>query len=161
MIATPLFLFFLGVVFVLVWLFAKTIDNRKWLTFLISLVLTPVVYFYIFYPLLNIFCSFHHQKYFDELAWNEKPALRFEMSKEILEKQLFIGKSKNEVEALLGASEWFGWDDSLKLNSSNKWNYKMGYKPGAFNLSQECLELVFKNNKVSSTTQYQLESTFE
>ncbi|WP_445736855.1 hypothetical protein [Mariniflexile sp.] len=161
MILTPLFVVFLIVVFLLVWAFTNTIDKRKWLSFLISLALTPLVYFYIFYPLINIFSSYHHEKHFDAEAWTEKPALRYEMSHEITNQELFMGKTKSEVQAILGPSEWYGWDDSIKANSPEKWNYNLGYKPGAFNLTQECLELEFKNNKVLSTKQYQLETKFE
>ena len=161
MIITPLFVVFFTVVFILVWIFARTIDKRKWVTFLIALVLSPFIYFYVFYPLINIFCSYHHQKYFDALAWKEKPALRYEMSDEMIQDSLFIGKHKNEVQNTLGASEWYGWDDSLKTNSPNKWNYNLGFKPGAFNMMQECLELVFKQDTVNSVSQYQLKKTFE
>ena len=161
MIYTPLFIVFLVALFILVWLFTNTIDKRKWLSFLISLVLTPIVYFYVFYPLLNIFSSYHHQKYFDAEAWTEKPALRYEMSGNILKDSVFFGKTKSDVERALGKPEWFGWDDSIKANSPEKWNYNLGFKPGALNNMQECLELVFKDNKVQSTNQYQLEQTFE
>ncbi|TGV01651.1 hypothetical protein [Flavivirga rizhaonensis] len=161
MILTPLFITFLVLVFVLVWLFANTIDKRKWVSLLISLLLTPVVYFYVFYPLLNIFSSYHHQKYFNTEAWKDKPELRYEMSQEILDKSLFLGKSKKEVETLLGKSEWYGWNDSLKRESTNKWNYNLGFKPGAFNNMQECIELDFINNTVVGIRQYQLEKTFE
>lgn len=161
MIFTPLFVIFLIVVFVLVWLFTNTIDKRKWLSFLISIGLTPVVYFYVFYPLINIFSSYHHEKHFDADAWEAKPALRYEMSNEITSKQLFLGKTKDEVKATLGKSEWYGWDDAIKANSPDKWNYNMGFKPGAFNMTQECLELEFKNNIVQSIKQYQLETKFE
>ena len=152
---------FLIIVFILVWLFTNTIDKRKWLSFLISIPLTYVVYFFVFYPLLNIFSSYHHEKHFDAQAWEKVPANRYEMSNEIISKQLFLGKTKKEVKAALGASEWYGWDDSIKANSPEKWNYNMGFKPGAFNMTQECLELVFKNNVVKSVKQYQLETKFE
>ena len=161
MIYTPLFIIFLIAVFILVWMFTNTIDKRKWLSFLISLALTPVVYFYVFYPLINIFSSYHHEKHFDAEAWKEKPAYRFEMSNEMTKQQFYKGKTKSEVEAILGTSEWYGWDDSIKANSPEKWNYNLGYKPGAFNLTQECLEIEFKNNKVVSVKQYQLETKFE
>lgn len=161
MIYTPLFITFLFLVFILVWLFTNTIDKRKWLSFLISLILTPIVYFYVFYPLLNIFSSYHHQKYFDDQAWKAKPALRYEMSGRIINDSLFIGKTKIEVENALGKSEWYGWDDSLKANSPNKWNYNLGFKPGALNYMQECIELVFKKNHVETVKQYQLEQKFE
>lgn len=161
MIITPLFIVFFTVVFILVWIFARTIDKRKWVTFLISLVLSPIIYFYVFYPFINIFCSYHHQKYFDVANWKEKPALRYEMSNEIIHDSLFIGKHKKEVQSMLGTSEWYGWDDSIKANSPNKWNYNLGFKPGAFNMMQECMELVFKQDTVNSVTQYQLKKTFE
>lgn len=161
MIVTPLFVVFLLIVFVLVWLFVKSIDKRKWLTFLVSIVLTPLVYFYVFYPLLNIFSSYNHQKYFDAVAWEKKPALRYEMSESILNKQLFKGKTKSEVEASLGKSEWYGWDDSIKANSPEIWNYNLGLKPGALNMQQECLELVFKNDTVVQSKQYQLKISYE
>lgn len=161
MILTPLFIIFLVLVFVLVWLFANTIDKRKWVSLLISLILTPLAYFYVFYPVLNIFCSYHHQKYFDAEAWENKPALRYEMSKEILDKNLFLSKSKKEIEAILGKSEWFGWNDTVKKTASDKWNYNLGFKPGAFNNMQECIEVQFNNNIVESVKQYQLEKAFE
>ncbi|AUP77948.1 hypothetical protein [Flavivirga eckloniae] len=161
MILTPLFITFLVLVFVLVWLFANTIDKRKWVSLLISLVLTPFAYFYVFYPVLNIFSSYHHQKHFDAEMWKDKPALRYEMSREIVDENLFLSKTKEEVETILGKSEWFGWDRSIKANSPDKWNYNLGFKPGAFNNMQECIELVFNNNAVVSVKQYQLEKTFE
>ncbi|MFY9242949.1 MAG: hypothetical protein WAO74_07980 [Polaribacter sp.] len=157
MVITPLFVILLLLVFILVWSFVKTIDKRKWLNFLVSIVLTPVVYFYIFYPLLNIFSSFHHDKYFDATAWKEKPALRFEMSNQIVEYNFFKGKTKTQVQETLGTSEWYGWDDSIKENSPDKWNYNLGFKPGAFNNQQECLELIFVSDTVVKSIQYQME----
>tara|TARA_R110000868_G_scaffold149519_4_gene371992 strand:+ start:822 stop:1316 length:495 start_codon:yes stop_codon:yes gene_type:complete len=161
MIITPTFVILFSVVFILVWIFANTIDKRKWVNFLITLVIAPLFYFYVFYPFINIFSNYHHQKHFNEETWVEKPALRYEMSREILQDSLFYGKTKKQVEAALGMSEWFGWDDSIKANTSDKWNYNLGYLPGAFNMKQECLEFEFKNNVVISTKQYQLETNFE
>jgi hypothetical protein len=154
----PLILFFL-LVFFLLWKFVKTIDERKWLTFIVSVLFTPLFYFYLFYPLLNIFSSYHHQKYFDTNAWKETPKLRFEMSNQIVDNQLFKDKTKSEVQNSLGTSEWFGWDEQIKENSPEKWNYNLGFKPGAFNTQQECLELVFKNGIVVKSSQYQMEKT--
>ena len=74
MVLTPFFIVMLLITFVLVWLFVRTIDERKWLNILVSIVLTPVVYFYIFYPLLNVFSTFHPEKIFDAAACNAKTA---------------------------------------------------------------------------------------
>ncbi len=161
MIITPTFVILIIIVFVLVWLFTNTIDKRKWLTFLLSIALTPIAYFYVLYPVINIFSSYHHEKYFKSEAWKETPRLRFEMLNNIIEDSLLIGKNKAEVKALLGTSEWYGWDDSIKANSPEKWNYNLGFKPGAFNNMQECIELHFINDTVKTIKQYQLEKTFE
>ena len=101
------------------------------------------------------------KKYFVEKAWKEKPALRYEMSKEMINDSLFMSKNKSEIQAILGKCEWYGWDETIKDNSLEKWNYNLGFKPGAFNMMQECIELEFKNNQVASVRQYQLEKTFE
>jgi type IV secretory pathway VirB6-like protein len=161
MILTPTFVILLIVVFILVWLFTNTIDKRKWLTFLISVILAPVVYFFVFYPILNIFSSYHHEKYFDADAWKEQPKLRYEMANNIVSDSLLIGKSKNDVEAFLGKPEWLGWDETIKADSQDKWNYNMGLKPGALNNMQECIEIQFKNGNAQTVTTYQLENTFE
>ena len=161
MILTPLFVIFFIIVFTLVWLFTNTIDKRKWVSFLLSLILAPLAYFFVFYPVLNIFSNYHHEKYFDAEAWNNKPSLRYEMINQIKNDSLLINKSKKEIQNLLGKSEWYGWNDSIKANSPEQWNYNLGFKPGAFNNSQECIEIIFKNNTVSSIKQYQLEKTFE
>ena len=161
MIFTPQLIIFLSISFVLVWLFANTIDKRKWIGFLISVIATPIVYFYVLYPLMNIFFSFHHQKHFNASIWKEKPAFRYEMSNNIIADSMLIGKSKAKITSLLGPSEWYSWDDSIKANSQNMWNYNLGFKPGAFNTDQECLELIFKNGKVAHTRQYQMEKKFE
>lgn len=161
MILTPAFIIMMLIVFILVWLFVNTIDKRKWLSFLISLVLTPIVYFYLFYPMLNIFSNYHHQKHFNSEAWKEKPALRYEMTNEMINENLVIGKTKKEVETLLGLSEWMGWDVAIKGNSKDKWHYNLGFKPGAFNTMQESVELVFANDSVKTVTQHQTEQTFE
>ncbi|MFI1770509.1 hypothetical protein [Thalassobellus citreus] len=161
MILTPTFVILLVIVFVLVWLFTNTIDKRKWLTFLLSIVLTPIAYFYVLYPVMNIFSSYHHEKHFKSEAWKETPRLRYEMLNNIIEDSLLVRKSKPEINAILGASEWYGWDDAIKANTPEKWNYNLGFKPGAFNDMQECIELEFSNDTVKTVRQYQLEKTFE
>ncbi|MGB6269588.1 MAG: hypothetical protein WBF67_11335 [Olleya sp.] len=149
------------VVFILAWLFIKTIGNNKWVSLLISIIITPLLYFYLFYPMLNIFTSYHHQKYFNAENWAEFPELRYEMLDQLNNKNQLIGKTKFEIEDDLGKPEWFGWDDSIKANSKNQWNYNLGFKPGAFNNQQECLELQFKDNTVVAVKTYQLEKEFE
>lgn len=161
MIITPLLIVFMCVVFVLVYLFVRTIDKRKWLNILVSLVLTPIVYFYMLYPFLNIISSFHHEKYFNAEQWSEEPGLRYEMINQMITDSVFIGKSKAETEALLGTYEWLGWDDSLKQHDNNKWNYGLGLIPGAFNETKECVTFVFKDNRVIDLERFTEDIVYE
>ncbi|WP_033957970.1 hypothetical protein [Psychroserpens jangbogonensis] len=148
MIITVPLVILMCVVFALVFLFVKTIDKRKWLTVLVSLAMTPFIYFYALYPMINIFSNYHHQKYFSSELWTEKPALRYEISDDMLTSKVLIRKTKTEVITLLGTYEWLSWDDTKKDHNNNKWNYGLGIEPGAFNTEKECIEIVFKNDKV-------------
>lgn len=161
MIITPFLVIFMIVVFVLLFMFLNTVDKRKWLTGIISLILTPFVYFYMFYPFVNIVSNYHHQKYFDSEAWIEKPALRYEMIDNTIASDTLIGLSKTEIEKQLGNYEWLSWDDKKESHDNNKWNYALGIEPGAFNGEKECVELIFTNDKVSEVRHYQEEITYE
>lgn len=161
MIITPLLVIFLVIVFVLLFLFLNTVDHRKWLSALISVVLTPFVYFFLFYPFLNIISNYHHQKYFDSEAWTENPALRYEMIDNTIASDTLIGFSKEQITSLLGKEEWLTWDDAKKAHDTNKWNYALGIKPGAFTTNKECVEITFENDKVIALKTYQEELTYE
>ena len=161
MIITPFLVIFMIVVFVLLFLFLNTVDKRKWLTAIISLVLTPFVYFYMFYPFVNIISNYHHQKFFDSEAWIEKPALRYEMIDSTIQSDTLIGSTKSEITKILGEKEWLTWDEAIKAHDINKWNYGLGIEPGAFNNKKDCVEITFKDDKVVSLRTYQEEITFE
>ena len=161
MIITPFLVIFMLVVFVLLFLFLNTVDKRKWLSALISLALTPFVYFYLFYPFVNILSSYHHQKYFDNEAWTENPSLRYEMIDSTIESDTLMGSSKEKITTLLGKKEWLSWDDAKKAHDTNKWNYGLGIEPGAFNDKKECVEITFKKNKVIALRPYQEEIKYE
>lgn len=161
MIVTPVLIIFLVVVFVLLYLFLNTVDKRKWLTVLISLMLTPFAFFYVAYPFVNIISNYHHQKYFSAKAWNENPKLRYEMIDHAIASDTLLGKSKPEIETLLGKAEWLSWNKILKEYDPNKWNYSLGIEPGAFTNEKDQLEVVFINDKVSALNIYTEPITFE
>lgn len=154
MIITTSLVILMCIVFVLVYMFVRTIDKRKWLTFLVSLVISPFVYFYMVYPMINIFSNYHHKKYFTAELWREQPELRYEISDDLIDTELLIGKTKTDITELLGTYEWLGWNEALKNHDSNIWNYNLGIEPGAFNTKKECIEIVFSNNKVSAITPF-------
>ncbi|MBR9914448.1 MAG: hypothetical protein GYB32_06415 [Algicola sp.] len=161
MIITIPLVIIICVVFALVFLFVKTIDRRKWLTILVSLALTPLVYFYAVYPMINIFTNFHHQKHFTMELWQETPALRYELSDDLISSEKLIGKTKEEIENLLGKAEWLSWNEKAKAHNDNKWNYSLGIEPGAFNTKKECLEVVFTDGLVTNVNPYKETITFD
>lgn len=155
MILSVTLVVFLLIVFVLVFLFVNTIDKRKWLTFIISVIVTPFVYFYGFYPMVNIFSSYHHEKYFDSSSWKSSPSLRYEMSDDLVASKELIGRSKEDVKSLLGTYEWLSWNDSIHDKDPNYWNYGLGIEPGAMNDQKDNILIVFKNNRVAEVELYQ------
>ena len=161
MIITIALVVLLLITFVLVFMFVKTIDNRLWLTFIVSIVITPLVYFYGVYPMINIFSNYHHEKYFSKELWQDKPALRYELSSNMIASKILIGQTKKEVSSTLGTYEWLSWDVIKKNHNPNKWNYAMGFEPGAFNSKKECLELTFEHNKVVAIKLYKEEPQFD
>ncbi len=154
MILSITLVIFLLIVFVLTFLFVNTIDKRKWLTFIISLILTPFIYFYGFYPMVNIFSSYHHEKFFDSSSWKGTPSLRYEMSDDLVASKELIGRSKDDVKMLLGTYEWLSWNDALQDKDPNYWNYGLGIEPGAMNDMKDNILVVFKHNRVSEVELY-------
>lgn len=161
MIITPLLVIFLVIVFALTLIFIRTIDKRHWVSIPVSILLTPVLYFFAFYPLLNIFSSYHHQKYFNTEVWLDDPGFRYEMYNDLEKSDTLMGSSKQKVQQLLGKYEWLSWDDAVKNHDPDKWNYGLGILPGAFNDQSEALEIIFKNNSVSDIRTYQQELEFD
>ena len=100
MIITIALVVLLLITFVLVFMFVKTIDNRLWLTFIVSIVITPLVYFYGVYPMINIFSNYHHEKYFSKELWQDKPALRYELSSHMIASKILIGQNSEAKENL-------------------------------------------------------------
>jgi len=161
MVITIPFVVFLILNFVLIYLFLKTVDKRKWLIALISLVLTPFAYFYAFYPFINIISSYHHQKYFDSESWKDSPALRYEMIDQMVQSEDLKGLSMDEARNLFGEAEWYSWDDALKRHDSSKWNYGLGIEPGAFNNFKSNALIEFKNNRLTTISTYEEEISYE
>lgn len=161
MIVTPALVIFLVLTFIPVLLFVRTIDKRKWLSLLVSVVLTPLIYFYMLYPFLNIIAPFHHEKYFNAEKWEQKPGLRYEMIDHIVNDSVFFGKTKTEVDNLIGTYEWLSWDDNLKQHDENKWNYGLGLLPGAFNEEKECATFIFKNDTLVEIERYKEQIVYE
>lgn len=162
MIYTPTLIISCIIIAVLLFLFLNTIDNkRKLLNTVLAIAITPLAYFYIWYPISTIFLPYHHQKQFESNSWNEKPGLRYEMIDNMIATNFLIGKSKDEVAQLLGQVQWLSWNDANKDFDPDVWNYGLGLIPGAFQDIKEDVEITFTNNKVSAVKLSQAEYSFD
>ncbi len=150
LILTPILIISCIIIVVLLYLFINAIDDeRKWLNVLLAVLITPLAYFYIWYPVSTIFLPYHHQKEFNAKKWVEKPGLRYEMIDNMIETNFLMGKTQGEINNLLGKAQWLSWDDATKDYNPNVWNYGVGVIPGIFKNSKEDVEITFKQDKVS------------
>lgn len=162
MVITPVLIISCIIIAVLLYLFLNAIDNtKKLLNIVIAIVITPLVYFYIWYPISNIFVSYHHHKQFDAEAWEEKPGLRYEMIDEIIKTDFLIGKNKEEVAKMLGTPQWLSWDFDANNYNPDAWNYGLGVLPGAFTNTKEDVEILFKSDQVIKLNLSQAEYKYE
>jgi len=162
LIFTPILIISCIIIAVLLYLFLNTIDNtRKWLNIILSLIITPLAYFYIWYPVSTIFIPYHHHKQFNNEAWSEKPGLRYEMIDHMIETKYLIGKSKGDVAKLLGKVQWLSWNEVNKDFDPDVWNYGLGLIPGVFQGTKEDVEITFEKNKVTLVKLSQAQYTFE
>jgi hypothetical protein len=130
------------------WLFKKyiTVDrNRKILTWLATIILTPCIY--IGLGLLWIFSiSYYPKRDFDKQEWFNDKDERYELSRNIIESKMLIGKSKTQIRQLLG--------DEDNSDSLNIWTFGLGIRPELFNIDDSYLQVEFKNDKVVNVEQY-------
>jgi len=149
LIPTPTLIISCLIIVVLLFFFINAIDDeRKWLNVILAILITPVFYFYIWYPISTIFIPYHHHKQFSVENWKEKPGLRYEMIDQMIATDFLKGKTQAEIVKILGNPQWLSWSDAKKDFDPNRWNYGVGVLPGAFRSIKEDVEVVFKKDKV-------------
>ena len=133
-IAIPVFL-------VLKWLLTRTDLStriRKFLQISGSVVLAPIIFFGSIYGMLYVL-HYHPNKDFDRQEWAKDPWQRYEMSQDIIESRMLIGKPKREVELLLGG------ECDIYID---RCSYMLGFEPGIFSMDPTNLVITFENGKV-------------
>lgn len=135
--------------FVWRWIFKKYITDKKKLniaTWTATTIATPIIY--VGLVMLWIFSiSYYPSKDFDRQKWLTDKEKRYELSEEIIESKMLIGKTKAEVKQILG--------DEENIENSNLWNYYLGYRPQLFGIDPDVLDIEFENGKVIRVSQHQ------
>ncbi len=129
------------------WVFRRSIKarkTRKIATWSATVIATPIIYVGI--VMLWLFSiSYYPQNNFSKEQWRSNRQKRYEISENLIESKLLIGKTKPEVRKILGETE---------NDESNKWFYYLGLKPGFANIDPDVLVIKFKDGKVIKVEQH-------
>lgn len=131
------------------WLLKKYINsekNRKIITWALTVLVTPFLYVGIALLLIFSICYYPNHD-FDRQKWISNREKRYELSKDIMESKMLIGKNKTEIRKLFG--------DEGNSDTSDKWSYYLGFRPGIANIDPDYLDIEFKDGKVVSVSQHE------
>jgi hypothetical protein len=126
--------------------FIKIDKTRKIATWTATLIATPLIYIGII-MLLLFGMSYHPTNEFDKEKWFSNKETRYELSEDIIESKMLIGKTKSEVRQILG--------DEDNTDKSNNWSYYLGFRPGLLNIDPDILYIEFKDGKVITVGQHE------
>lgn len=112
----------------------------------LSIVFAPLVYFISIFSYIAII-SYYPEHQFNQQKWNNNPEQRYELSTDIIESNMLIGKTRAEVVQLLGK-------DFYEYNPEHI-AYILGFKPGIFSIDTDALDIIFKDNIVIKVKQHQ------
>ena len=89
---------------------------------------------------------YQFEERFSESLWKSQPTLRYKLADDIIDRELFIGKSQKEIISILGRPSNFN------LNGDVSFRYNLGVKPSFSESTRVQLLIVFNDNKVSAVS---------
>ena len=120
--------------------------TRKFLAIIPTVILSPIIY--VGLVMIWIFSiSYYPTSDFDKDEWNSNVEERFIMSEDIIESEILIDKTREEVIEILG--------NNFITNNESKITYELGHVPGLFNIDPDYLDIKLENGKVISVKQYE------
>jgi hypothetical protein len=143
-------LLFLGIptYFFCRWLLKKFIPvdkTRKKATWVATILITPLIYAAI--VMLWILSISYYPSYdFDQQKWRDDVEKRYEISEDLIDSGVLIGKSMEEVKQLLG--------DDYQQTGKDRWSYYLGFRPQLFGIDPDYLDIDFKNGRVIKVAQH-------
>ena len=93
--------------------------------------------------IISYFLLETNEKQFNQESWTSNPLMRYKMSKDIIESNMLIGKTKGEVIMLLGTTE------TSNLQGKEHVIYALGKPPSFFDEHAAKLVVIFENNLVT------------
>lgn len=122
----------------------KIEKTRKIITWIGTIVATPLIYIGLIILWYCIIC-YHPTRRFDKQKWFTEKEIRHELSEDIIDSKMLIGKTKSEVEQILGDGDITG--------NSEHWGYYLGLRQSFTGIDPEFLDIEFKDGKVIKVTQ--------
>lgn len=134
------------------WLFKKFIKkekSRKIISGLTTIFISPIIYLKIV-PIVFFIFGYLPAKEFSSEKWLDEKQNRYVLTEDLIESQILIGKTREEVETILGKH-------SSQYDDINHWTYYAGLKPQILNIDPYYILFIeFRNDKVINV---QIEST--
>lgn len=126
--------------------FIKSNNIRKIVSWAATILVTPIIYVGIIL-IWFISLSYHPTHAFNHQKWISDKEQRYELSDDIIDSNMLLGKTKAEVLLLLG--------EEGNAEASDNWSYYLGFKPGFANIDPYFLSIEFENGKVVRVGQHE------
>ncbi len=123
-----------------------TVKNRKFLALIPTVILSPILYVGII-MIWILSMSYYPKSDFDQKEWMQNKEERYKMSGDIIDSELLIGKTKDEVIELLG-NDYYSYHEDYMA-------YDLGFVPGLFNIDPDVLDIYFEKGKVVKVDQHE------
>ena len=130
------------------WLFRKFIKSNLLVAFAAGIAAVVVIPFLIVALILVglKINAYYPRDEFNRSRWLADKEKRYELSDDIISKKLLLGKSKAEVEQLLGREN---------NTQNNNWEYYIGFLPGFGAIDPYVLSIEFSSGKVRRVWQHE------
>jgi len=137
--------------FIILWLTGKFIKSKqyKYITAgIITILLTPILYIGAIAIFFSILFNEPTRK-FDKSIWLSDPNNRYQMSDNIIDSKMLIGKDTNQIKQILGNPKW-------RSVSSNSWTYDMGMGGGGLGFLFHSLDISLVNGKATKVDHFEI-----
>ena len=112
----------------------KWIDKKGKVRLIWALAITPILSLCLYLIMVMIFAvSYYPKKKFNQTGWKENIEERYIYASDIVNSELLLGKTKEEVITILG-NEYSTWN-------KNYASYEIGHIPGMFNIDPSFLHI--------------------
>lgn len=138
--------------FVLRWTLKRIIktdkDLRTALTWIGTIVLTPLIYFGLIIALFSAM-FYEPTRDFDKEKWFADKEKRYEMRDDLVNSEILKNKNKKEVADILGLPDF-------ETDTTNIWNYDLGTSGAGLGWQFNTLLITFDNDRVTKVEKQEI-----